>query len=94
VHLFLRENSALPLRLIETIPHPECRICIYSYNDKYILEVEIGIYKQTFKMSHDSVSGVADIRKLVDARFMDSCMQRFHGMREAFQEAKKNIQTQ
>lgn len=79
------------MRLIETIAHPECRICIFSYNDKYILEIEIGIYKQTYKLSHDSVSGIEDIRKMVDDRFMKACMESFHLMRTNFQEARKNI---
>ena len=51
------------MRLLENISHPHCRISVFSWNEKYIIELEWGQLKQSFKVNHDSVNGIEQINK-------------------------------
>lgn len=69
--------DAKSMRLVETIPHPHCRISIMSYNDKWIIEIEAAQYKQTYKIGHDSVNGLEDVRKLISTDLLAQTLERF-----------------
>ncbi|MCC6599188.1 MAG: hypothetical protein IT223_00775 [Crocinitomicaceae bacterium] len=83
------------MRVVATIPHPHCQISIFSYNEKWIIEIEGGQYRQSYKISQDSVQSVEEVKKLVTPRLLNSTLARFSGMHEdfaeAFQELKKTI---
>ncbi|MFN6947307.1 MAG: hypothetical protein ACK4ND_20380 [Cytophagaceae bacterium] len=69
------------MRVIEEIPHSEFKITVYSWNGKYIIKFEKGMYEQTYKVSEMDVIGDEDIRKLIqDEEFMKSIMSRFKDM--------------
>ncbi|MDZ4751753.1 MAG: hypothetical protein SGI87_09080 [Flavobacteriales bacterium] len=68
------------MRLLENISHPHCRISIFSWNGKYIIELEWGQLKQSFKISHDSVNGVEQVRKMVNVQFLDEAFLQFQQM--------------
>ena len=53
------------MRIIANIPHPQLKISIFLYNEKYIIEMEAAQYKQSFKISADSISGVDEVKALV-----------------------------
>ena len=82
------------MRIIATIPHPQLKISIFLYNEKYIIEMEAAQYKQSFKISADSMSGVDEVKALVTPEFINHCMERFNGMhgdfKKAFEDLKKN----
>jgi hypothetical protein len=75
------------MRTVATIPHPHIKITIHQYNDKYLIEMEAAQYKQTYKISVDSVDGVEGIKLLCSPEFIQKCMQRFQGMHEEFGQA-------
>lgn len=76
------------MRIIGNIPHPKLTISIFSMNDKYQVKFEAGPMEQTFKLTHDEVSGVEGIRKLVDEEFLEKVMARFNEMYLSFKAAK------
>ena len=53
------------MRIIDTIAHPQLRISIFSMNDKYLIKFEAGPYEQTFKVDHDEVEGLTDLKSKV-----------------------------
>jgi hypothetical protein len=79
------------MRIVATIPHPQLRIAIFLYNEKYIIEMEAAQYKQTFKISQDSVDGLEDVKKLCSQELIDGAMRRFSEMHADFKVAFNNI---
>jgi hypothetical protein len=75
------------VRIIAQISHPQIRIAIMSYNDKYIIEMEAGQYKQTYKISHDSVSGLEEVKALCTDQLIANTLERFRQMHADFSEA-------
>ena len=75
------------MRIIATIPHPQLKISIFLYNEKYIIELEAGQYKQTFKISADSVEGIEGVKKLISPELLENCLIRFSGMHADFKKS-------
>ena len=67
------------MRIIATIPHPRLRISIFLYNEKYIIELEAAQYKQTFKISAESVDGLEGVKALLTEELLNNSMSRFEG---------------
>jgi hypothetical protein len=63
-----------------------------SYNDKWIIEIEAAQYKQTYKIGHDSVSGLEDVRKLISTSLIGGTLERFRGMHGDFAQAFRQLQ--
>lgn len=82
------------MRIIATIPHPQLKISIFLYNEKYIIEIEAGQYKQTFKISADSVDGLEGVKRLLTPELLENSLDRFSGMhadfKKSFDQTKQN----
>lgn len=69
------------MRTVFELPHPDFKVTVYAWNNKYIIKLEKGNYEQTFKISEMDVSGDEDIKKIVqDEDFVSSAKQRFINM--------------
>jgi predicted cupin superfamily sugar epimerase len=79
------------MRLVAQIPHPQLKISIMMYNEKYIIEMEGGQYKQTYKISADSVSGLEGVKALCTPELIDGTLQRFSLMHQDFSTAFKSL---
>lgn len=78
------------MRVIAELPHPDCKITIFSMNGKFIIKLEKGIFEQIYKISElDIPDGVNGIFQLIDAEFIKSAYKRFNDMRLDFTEAYK-----
>ncbi len=76
------------MRTIAELPHPDCKITIFSINQKYLIKLEKGAFEQTYKLSELDVSeGVNGVFKLLDEAFLKSVVQRFTEMRDDFNAA-------
>lgn len=80
------------MRIVEEIPHPQFKITVFSWNNKYILKIEIGQFEQVYKVNEMDVAGLEDIHAMLTPEFLEKVMQRFVTMRSDFAEAFKNIQ--
>lgn len=80
------------MRIVEEIPHPQFKITIFSWNEKYIVKIEIGQFEQVFKIREDDVMGIDDIKLMLNNDFLSKVMNRFVEMRSDFAESFKNIQ--
>ena len=79
------------MRVVGEIPHPECKITIFNWNNKYIVKLEVGPFEQTFKISESDVGSEDDLRKIVDNDFIQQAMARFADMSRSLGEATDEI---
>jgi hypothetical protein len=82
------------MRVIAELPHPECKISIFSMNQKYIVKFEQGTFEQSYKLAELDLSGggVNDVFEILDEEFIATVIERFKGMRTDFTTAYKRHQ--
>jgi hypothetical protein len=69
------------MRAIAELPHPNCKITIFSMNQKFIIKLERGAYEQTYKLSEiDVTEGVNGVFQLLDEEFIAKAISRFDAM--------------
>ncbi len=75
------------MRAIAELPHPDCRISIFSMNGKFIIKIEQGTLEQVYKIAELNIpDGVDGIFALLDEAFIQSVTERFDAMRQSFRE--------
>jgi hypothetical protein len=64
------------------------KIALYTWNEKYIVKIEAGVYEQIYKISEmDFLGGQAEIHALfTDEAFLKSILDRFRQMHQDFQD--------
>ena len=76
------------MKVIAELPHPDCKISIFSMNQKYIIKLEKGVFEQIFKISElDVPEGVDGVFKILNDNFIKSAAERFNQMRIDFNNA-------
>ncbi|MFD2287497.1 hypothetical protein GJU39_07990 [Pedobacter petrophilus] len=77
------------MRVIAELPHPECKITIFSMNQKYIVKFEQGTFEQSYKLAELDLSGggVNDVFEILDEEFIATVIERFKVMRSDFTSA-------
>jgi len=68
------------MRIIAEIPNPNCRITIFSWNQKYLIKLETPELEQVYKVSEFDVQGDEAVKKIVNDEFISSAMKRFSEM--------------
>ena len=68
------------MRVVGEIPHPECKITIFHWNNRYLLKLEYGLLEQTFKIEEYDLSSDEDLKKIASERFIKKALDRFHEM--------------
>ncbi|MBC7745657.1 MAG: hypothetical protein H7096_11190 [Flavobacterium sp.] len=82
------------MRVVAELPHPVCKITIFSMNQKFIIKLEKGIYEQTYKLAEmDLTGGINDVFKILDDAFMAEAGVRFNQMRMDFMNAYQRFET-
>lgn len=75
------------MRAIAELPHKDCKISIFSMNQKFIIKFEQGVLEQTYKIAElDITDGVNGVFQLLDDAFMKTVVDRFATMRADFKE--------
>lgn len=77
------------MRTVANIPHPHIKISIFQYNDKYIIEMEVAQYKQSYKIAVESVNGIDGVKALCTPELIQNTLARFSAMHEDFAKAFK-----
>jgi hypothetical protein len=75
-----RTYTTNSMRIIAQIPHNDCRISIFSMNQKFIIKVEWGPYEQSYKVSEMDIPGLEQIKAMITDDFIRQCMARFEAM--------------
>ena len=79
------------MRVVGEIPHPELKITIFHWNNRYLIKLEAGLFEQTFKIHEYDVASEEDVKKLVDEKFTKAALERFNQMAESLQQSIDNI---
>ena len=78
------------MRVIAELPHPECKITVFSMNQKFIIKLEKGVFEQIYKVAEvDVPEGVNGVFRLLDEEFLKKASLRFNEMRSDFNQAYK-----
>jgi hypothetical protein len=77
------------MRVVREIPHADCRITIFSWNNRYIIKLEQGLLEQTFKVAEYDVASEDELIKLLDETFIHQALERFGSMKTSLLEAIK-----
>ncbi|MDH4058788.1 MAG: hypothetical protein OEU76_08480 [Cyclobacteriaceae bacterium] len=75
------------MRIIGEIPHSDCKITLFSWNNRYLIKLEQGLLEQTFKVDQFELSSENDLSKIINEAFMQESLARFDSMNESLQKA-------
>lgn len=79
------------MRQLEDIPHHTFKVAIHSYNNKFIVKIELGQFEQSYKINELDVAGLPEVKKMLTEEFYTNCMKRFLTMREDWENSFKNL---
>jgi len=79
------------MRVVGEIAHPDCKITIFHWNNKYLIKLETGPFEQTFKLNEFDISSEDELKKIVDENFIAKAMARFADMSRSLTEATNEI---
>ena len=72
------------MKTIATIPHPQMRISIFLWNNKYLVKFEAGPYEQTYKIDDSLVEDEASFAETITEGFISKVVDRFKEMNADF----------
>lgn len=75
------------MRVVKEIPHPDFKITLFSWNNRYLIKLEQGLLEQTFKVSEMDVTGEDDVIDLLDEKFLEDASRRFAEMGQSLHDA-------
>jgi hypothetical protein len=75
------------MRVVGEIPHSNCKITVFAWNNRYLIKIEQGLLEQTYKLNEYDVTSEAEVRTLVDETFIQETLARFDAMRASLEQA-------
>ena len=79
------------MRIIGEIPHPDCKIVIFSWNNRYLLKFESGHLEQTYKINQHDISDESELYRLADEVFVQHALTMFEQMGRSLEEALHRV---
>ena len=79
------------VRVIGEIPHPECKITLFHWNNRYLIKLEQGLLEQTYKIPEYDVASEQQINLIVSDEFVRAVLAQFDGMHKALNDAMGKI---
>lgn len=79
------------MRIIGEIPHPDCRITLFHWNNRYIIKLEKDYLEQTFKIDQFELSSEKDLSAIVNAEFIKEALARFQAMDQSLRKPLNNL---
>lgn len=79
------------MRVIGEIPHPQCKITLFHWNNRYLIKLEQGPFEQTFKIQEYDLTSEEEIKLVVSEEFIQTALQRFESMGQDLNEAMSKV---
>lgn len=79
------------MQTIGEVHHPDMKITIFYWNNKYLIKLEQGLLEQTFKVRELDVTSEEDIKGMLDDNFLEAALKRFKDMQQSLFLALGNI---
>lgn len=73
------------MRIVGEIIHPDCRITLYSWNNRYLIKIEQDFLEQTFKIDQFEVQSDDDLKSRISEDFIQAALTRFNSMHQSVQ---------
>lgn len=90
--LTCQRNNVI-MRVIGELPHPDFKITIFLWNNRYLIKIEHGYLEQTYKIDQFDLEE-KDLKNMVDKEFLDQVSDRFQAMHKSLQEALQRVENQ
>jgi len=68
------------MRIIGTIDHPVFKISIFSWNEKYIVKIEAGLFEQSYKFRQDDFKSADELKEFFDSTLLHDINETFRKM--------------
>jgi hypothetical protein len=75
------------MRVVGEIPHSDCKITVFAWNNRYLIKLEQGLLEQTFKVNEYDVTTEAELYKIIDQSFIEEAVSRFSAMHVSLRDA-------
>ena len=72
----------LAMRVVKEINDKACKITVFSWNGKFLIKLEQGMFEQTYKVSELDVFE-QQFDEILNKTFMDEALKRFEGMEKS-----------
>lgn len=79
------------MRIIGEIPHSQCKITLFHWNNRYLIKLEKGYLEQTFKVDQFELPAEGDLLKIVNEPFIQDALKRFESMDQSLLKAVKEL---
>lgn len=76
------------MRIIGEIPHPEIKITLFSWNNRYLIKLERDLLEQTYKINQFDLAEESDLQKVVSPTFIQEALDCFESMESSIRKAK------
>lgn len=80
------------MRILGSLPHPQFKISVFSWSEKYIVKIEAGHFEQTYKFKEADFSSWEQLALFFDAEMMQQVLITFKQMAEQAMQAAKRMQ--
>jgi hypothetical protein len=79
------------MRIIGEIPHNDCKITLYHWNNRYLIKLERDFLEQTFKIDQFELSSEKDLLTIATPAFIDEAVERFNSMEHSLWSALQKL---
>jgi hypothetical protein len=79
------------MRVVGEIPHPEMKITIFHWNNRYLIKLEWGPFEQTFKIEEYDLTSETEVNQIVSELFLNEALARFSEMAKSLQKATSHL---
>lgn len=77
------------MRIVREINHPNCKITVFSWNNRYLIKLEQGFFEQTFKINETDLAGEQDLDRLLDDAFIQEALDGFRRMAQSLYQSQQ-----
>ena len=68
------------MRIIEQIPHPHFRMVLYATETHFLLEIEAGPMRQSYRYAKERFPGAGDVKGCITTAWLEDVRQSFNTM--------------
>jgi len=79
------------MRVVGEIPHPEIKITIFHWNNRFLLKLEWGPFEQTYKVDEYEFTSDEEVKTILNPDFLQEALSRFQEMAKSLQKATSNM---
>ena len=68
------------MRMVGDFPHPKFKITLFSWNEKYLVKIEAGLFEQVYKIPFATCTSEEQLKALLTDDFLAEANTIFNSM--------------